>query len=470
MNPSLDTTVNDKIQAFINAPFGSLRVDDLRIGRVIFRNIEVAGREAANSLYNLLELACLRTQRNRVRKDGSRFVDVIPPGTPGRLLSEEARDYVSDMRRRKLKPNSVDKTERTLAILKMTTGDIEVSRIDHNHLQRMWELLRWAPSKLASDPALKQQSVDALIEMGMTSERKALSDETLALHHRSLSAFFNHLVDADAIRRSPMKGFKLPKTSKVKKSRKALRLFTDADLGRIFAPDTYLPWASDGPHRWWCPILTLYTGARISEIAQLHLEDVIRGTDGSLSIQIHAVADDDLEDREIKSRMTIKGESAIRCIPVAEPLIAAGFSDFLADLERHGHRRLFPRLSAGVNRRTGETNARYSTAVQREFGSYLKDLGFANGIGFHAFRHTLATDLDDQGVSEADVATLTGHALDKKVATLHDNYYHPGERQPQHRKHRQKNALKLYRPEVQVPTYQSGQFDKVLAPGNVFYP
>lgn len=108
--------------------------------------------------------------------------------------------------------------------------------------------------------------------------------------------------------------------------------------------------------------------------------------------------------------------------------------------------------------------------MQREFRKYLKGLGFANGIGFHAFRHTLATDLDDQGVSEGDVATLTGHALDRKVATLHDNYYHPGERKPQHRKHRQKNALKLYRPDVQVPIYESGQFDKVLAPGNVFYP
>src|SRR5690242_19088523 len=100
------------------------------------------------------------------------------------------------MRRRKLKPNSVDNSERTPEISKMATGDIEVSPIDHNHLQRMWELLLWAPSKLASDTTLKRQSVDALIKLGMASEKKELSAETLALHHRSLSAFFNHLVDA----------------------------------------------------------------------------------------------------------------------------------------------------------------------------------------------------------------------------------------------------------------------------------
>lgn len=470
MSTPFDHALANKIQAFVDAPFGSLRIKFLRVGRVVFRDLEVIGREAANSLYNLIELSCLRTQRNRVRKDGTRFLDILPPGTPGRALSEEMRDYLSDMRRRKLKPNTIGKTERTLTILKMVTGDIEVSRIDYKHMLRMWELLRWAPSKLVSDPALNKQSADALIAMGMASKKKALDNETLALHHRSLSAFFNYLVENDAIGRSPMKGFKLPKKLKARKVRKVLRLFTDADMGKIFDPATFIPWASEHPHRWWCPILALYTGARIGEIAQLHVEDVTHAPNGSLSIQIHAVIDPDLADKEIQSRMSVKGETAIRSIPLADPVLAAGFREFLADLKRHGHRRLFPHLSAGVNRKTGETNARYAAAVQREFGSYLKGLGFPKGVGFHAFRHTLASDLDDLGIQEADVALITGHAIDKTAPSLSSNYYHPGSRQPARRNARKTKALKAYRPKVVVPVYRSGQFDGVLRLGNVFYP
>lgn len=470
MTSSPDPTIDEKIHAFVNAPFGTMRVKTLRVGRISFRDLEVVGREAANSLYNLLELACLRTQRNRVRKDGTRFIDLLPPGTPARLLSEEVTDYLADQRRRGLKPNTIDKTERTLAILKMVTGDIEVSRIDYKHMGRMWELLRWAPSQLTTDPQLKQQSTDALIQLGMDAHKPTPEQGTFDLHHRTLCAFFNRLVEHDAIRRSPMKGFKLAKVSTTSKERKALRVFSNEHLARIFAPETFVPWASQHPHRWWCPILTLYTGARIGEIAQLHLDDVIRDPSGGLSIQIHAVADPDLAGKAIASRMSVKGMSAIRTVPLADPVMAAGFNDFLEDLRRHGHRRLFPHLSAGINRKTGETNARYAASVTREFGAYLKTLGFAKGIGFHAFRHTLASDLDDQGFNEADVALITGHAVDKTAPTLSGNYYHPGTRQPKHRNRRKKRALKAYRPGVQLPVYEAGQFDRVLGLGNVFYP
>lgn len=269
MTSSPDPKDKKKIQAYASAPFGTMRMKTLRVGRVSFRDLEVVGREAANSLYNLLELACVRTQRNRVRKDGTRYMDLLPPGTPGRLLSEEVTDYLHDMRRRELKPKTIEKTERTLAILKMVTGDIEVSRIDYKHMTRMWELLRWAPSQLTTDPDLTQRSVEDLIQMGVDACKPAPEQGTYDFHHRTLCAFFNQLVEHDAIRRSPMRGFKVAKNSTTSKARKASRLFTNDHLAKIFAAETFVPWACEHPHRWWCPILTLYTGARINEIAQL---------------------------------------------------------------------------------------------------------------------------------------------------------------------------------------------------------
>lgn len=56
-----------------------------------------------------------------------------------------------------------------------------------------------------------------------------------------------------------------------------------------------------------------------------------------------------------ETRQTVKGKSAIRRIPIHQAILNAGFLDYLEDLNATKHPRLFPNLSAGVNRTTGET-------------------------------------------------------------------------------------------------------------------
>ena len=58
-------------------------------------------------------------------------------------------------------------------------------------------------------------------------------------------------------------------------------------------------------------------------------------------------------------------------------LLNSGFLELVEDMKATGHPRLFPLLSAGVNRKTGETNARYSQQFVVDFGRYLKNPGFA---------------------------------------------------------------------------------------------
>ena len=111
-------------------------------------------------------------------------------------------------------------------------------------------------------------------------------------------------------------------------------------------------------------------------------------------------------------------------MPIHDSLLQAGFLDFLADIKASGHPRLFPNLSAGTCRKTGEPNGRYSQGFVNQFAAYLKGLGFGKGIGSHAFRHTLATELDAKGVRVEHIALITGHALNKKAPVLQDNYVH----------------------------------------------
>ena len=102
-----------------------------------------------------------------------------------------------------------------------------------------------------------------------------------------------------------------------------------------------------------------------------------------------------------------------------------------------------------------------------QFGRYLKDLGFPKGVAFHAFRHTPATDLDNQGVPAEEVALITGHSVSKRVPVLQATYYH---RKAEAVRVRQSRALALYRPPVKLPVYQRGQLQERLRPGAKVYP
>lgn len=463
MSDQLPANLND----YLDQPAGTLRFKRVRIGRVEFEDIEVRGREAAINLQELFHPACEKTQRFRARKDGTRYPEPLPMGAPARLLSAEIHDYLRDQARRNLQQGTIDATARSLEILKITTGDIPVARIDHKHIYLLWDLLRWAPPNVTSDPALKALSAEELIALGKKASVPCPALSTYELHRRFLTTFFGKLVKTRAIAFSPMDAFGEMKRDLVEDPDRVERLFTDEDLSKIFNPSTFVPWASKYPHRWWAPILGLYTGARINEIAQLKVADIIDER-GTWCLDIRKTVDEDLAGSNgARSRQRLKGKSAIRRIPIPKPVLDAGLLDFLADMQDFGHPRLFPHLSAGENRKTSETNARYSQGLLIQFGKYLRDLGFPKGVGFHAFRHTLATDLDSKGAREEEVALITGHSVSKKVPVLQDHYYH---RKPDAVRLRQAAALDLYQPQVELPCYVSGQFLGRLGRGAKVYP
>ncbi|PPJ44077.1 MULTISPECIES: site-specific integrase [unclassified Pseudoxanthomonas] len=457
------------LQAYIDKPSGSLVMEDLRIGRIRIGKLIVEGREAAYSAQDLINTACDRTARVRSGKHGTRYHDPLPVGSPARLLSVEIEDYAKHQKRRHLKVGTVEASTRTLNLLLLTSGDVPVSRIDHTHIERMWDLLRWAPPGLGTDPDLVGLSFDQLIARGRVLNVPGAARSTQDKHQRFLTAFFNRLMATRAILHSPMAAFgdiKKDLTRDPERSGANRGPFSDDELQKIFDPVVFTEWARKWPHRWWAPMIGLYTGARINEIAQLKVKDIVKEGD-VWCIAIQQTVDADLARNEgQKSRQSLKGRSAIRRIPIHRALLDAGSLDFVDDIKACRHPRLFPHLSAGVNRATGETNARYSQGLLNQFSTYMKSLGFPKGIGFHGFRHILATYLKHRRVPDADVAALTGHTprQDFPVLGQYNNSPNPFERT------RQLEALEVFQPPVVLPRYKRGQFAKELGRGAKFYP
>ncbi len=463
----MNKTANEALQDYIANPFGTLLMKGIRIGRVSIEEINIAGREAAINTQEFFHSVLDKTRRISTGKNGTRYPAPLPVATPARLLSVEIKDHLGDMERRCLQPDTIESTARTLKLLRMTCGNIPVSRIDHKHMYQLWDLLRWAPPGLTSSPDFTTLCYSDVIADGKELDVPPPAPATLEKHRRFLVSFFNQMVRTHAIPASPMSAFAEIKKDLVVDPNKPERLFNEEDLQLIFARDRYVSWARLHPHRWWAPMIGLYTGARINEVSQLKVADILQEC-GTWCIAFRKTVDADLAHHtRVRSRQSLKGRAAVRTIPIPQPLLDAGFLDFLADMKDCGHVRLFPHLSAGVNKTTGQTNARYSQGMLNQFSGYLKGLGFSKGVGFHAFRHTFATELHHQGISDEDIALVTGHSVSKKVPVLHEAYFH---KKPAVAKTKQIRVLESYKPPVELPVYKRGQFKAVLGGRAKFYP
>ena len=75
----------------------------------------------------------------------------------------------------------------------------------------------------------------------------------------------------------------------------------------------------------------LHTGARIGEVAQLKVKDIV--DDGGVwCFSIRKTMDDDLRGSSgAHSRQRLKGKSAVRKLPIAQALLDAGFLEFVEE-------------------------------------------------------------------------------------------------------------------------------------------
>lgn len=156
-------------------------------------------------------------------------------------------------------------------------------------------------------------------------------------------------------------------------------------------------------YQYWGPLIGLYTGARLNEIAQLGLSD-IRQEDDIWCFDIN----DQSEGK------TLKTTSARRLIPIHSKLIKLGFIKHVKTLKADNKTRLLHELGYSVGTGYGRNLSRWFN------GPFLKALGMAEqALVFHSFRHTMVTNLLQSGVAEPLAKSIVGHAQDGVTQTVY---------------------------------------------------
>lgn len=156
---------------------------------------------------------------------------------------------------------------------------------------------------------------------------------------------------------------------------------------------------------YWIPIVGAYTGARVTELAQLLTSD-IRKEDGLWCISIMNEQD----------WQTVKNNPSKRTIPMHPELIRLGLPEYAEALRSAGHERLFPMAAVSALNNAGGP---FSTWFSR-----LKTgIGWGSENTFHSFRHTIETMLKRAKVYPFDINAYTGHK--QRGGDADTTYSHP---------------------------------------------
>jgi integrase len=202
-------------------------------------------------------------------------------------------------------------------------------------------------------------------------------------------------------------------------------VFTNDELVTVFSA----PWYQTGkgtdkhwrPHYYLLPLLGIFTGGRLNELAQLYLGDIRQTKSGvwfiDFNLDMPEKIDADNRVRSDKLDKSLKTANALRCVPIHPMLVQLGLPLYAESLREAGEERLFPELR--YDKRKG-----YGKAA----GAWFNDrfLGMRLGIArdgrktFHSLRHTFVTALERQNLPERVQAQLAGH---KRGATQSGTRY-----------------------------------------------
>lgn len=246
-----------------------------------------------------------------------------------------------------------------------------------------------------------------LLSNTKTKRGKQMSSARIDMYIGYAAQVLNWAIRQNFTKINPFAGLRYGK-KKQKRADKQRDAFTTDDLNKIFVDSSYFgqdKWAKcKHPHFFWIPLLELYTGARLEEIAQLYTDD-IKLIEGTYSLDFK-------EDRPDKSIKT--GEQ--RIIPLHDFLVQdLNFIGYIQSLPKDS--RVFPELK--------RVNHRYSHGFSMWFSGFVKRCGVTDNKTFHSFRHLVTSLLLEKDVAEYRIAQFVGHVTESQTTGRYGKRFKP---------------------------------------------
>lgn len=248
---------------------------------------------------------------------------------------------------------------------------------------------------------ITRQHVVAFKDKLLTSGQTSINTDKQLTNFRTL---LNYARDNALIDLNPADGIRVGE----RKNAKAARLpFDLAALQAIFTSPVYAqgerPEGGAGEAGYWLPLLALFHGARLEELAQLRPDDVYAETyrtdDGESSCWVMRVTNEGEGQR-------VKNAGSVRRFPIHHEVLARGFVEYAQS--RRGKPRIFDKLKP-------DTDGRLGGLFGKWFSKYLRGKCKVTDarMVFHSFRHLFKDMCRDAGISDEVHDALSGHSSGK---------------------------------------------------------
>lgn len=327
---------------------------------------------------------------------------LAPVAAPGETLLELFSLYAEE-NTAAIKPDTLHQARQSVELFVDFVGrKFSVSSLDRKVVAKWRSLLMRYPVKASETKAFAGMSLVQIVEANGKVGKPAITKRTVNRYLSGLGAFCKWLVSSGYIAASPMSDMHLEVPKKSRKRPFSVpemnRLFAEAPLfngcatsDRIGDPGTFRV----RDHRYWLPLVMLFSGCRPAEIAQLAVGDVRQEHD----VWIMHITDADDE-------QSVKTTGSKRIVPVHSELVRLGFIRFCQQQAERGETRIFP--EAERNSR-GQLAATFSRDFTR---TVLKGIGLekAGELSLYSFRHGFVDALRRAGYLDEQFGFLVGHA------------------------------------------------------------
>lgn len=299
----------------------------------------------------------------------------------------------------------------------------KLSAITRQHCEELAALFPRVPPYVAQH--YKGMTLAAAVEdyegkQGKSADRFAEAQK----HLTALREILQRAVQQDWIAINPAAKVEAPGPKVVRrkfhKQDKGIAPFSLDDLKRIFSAPLFTGCVDDERHfnepgsrivrrhRFWAPLISLWTGARLAEILQLEKADVRFDESG---IWYFAITDEEAGEYEPKDfNKNVKNKNSIRNIPIHSELQRLGFVSWVG---KRPDGRLFPGAKAAKNGKLSDIYSKWCKRFLQSQGVWVKRRKV-----FHSFRNSFNDALRDAGVIEEIREAINGwvseHTMDAR--------------------------------------------------------
>lgn len=301
----------------------------------------------------------------------------------------------------------VDQCRRDIGtFVDLVGANFPIAKIGKPEVRDWKQLLVKYPVKATETKAFAGMNMQQIIKANEQVSKPVIADRTVNRYLSSLSAFLSWAVNNGYLDRNPIEGLMLKKEAKAPtlpfKSDELQTLFKSPWFVGCQSADEWRHVAKPGnvlirDHRFWVPLIMLFSGARPGEIGQLAVSDV-RQEHGHWIMHITT------EGEATEAGKSVKTAGSMRVVPVHPELVRLGFLSYREKRVADGGAQLFP---GAMRNKRGQMLADLS----REFGRYLTRIGMKEGRGLslYSFRHGATDALRRAGYLDNQFGFILGH-------------------------------------------------------------